>query len=125
MMDYSHAIKLASLGSNLVEHCFGTNRHFAHEDKTMVGFERSLSMTILHNAFAKKAQINTKINKRSSTSEIHLEPEQEENKANLLSFGERVATIIQFLSDFNVSTQYDFVHALEIEDDNSAFESIT
>ena len=63
---------MAPLGSNLCEHCFGTNRYFAGTDKTIVGFNRALFNAVLNNTFAQKENINTRINKCSSTTEAHI-----------------------------------------------------
>ena len=108
LLDYSTSINMASLGSNLCEHCFGTNRYFAGTDKTIIGFNRALFNTVLHNTFAQKENINTRINKRSSTTEAHIPAEEYINKNDLISLETAMATILSFLEELKVDTAYNF-----------------
>ena len=108
LLDYSTSINMASLGSNLCEHCFGTNRYLAGTDKTLIGFNRALFNTVLHNTFAQKENINTRINKRSSTTEAHIPAEEYINKNDLISLETAMATILSFLEELKVDTAYNF-----------------
>ena len=108
LLDYSTSINMASLGSNLCEHCFGTNRYLAGTDKTLIGFNRALFNTVLHNTFAQKENINTKINKRSSTTEAHIPAEENINKKDLISLETAMATILTFLEELHIETFFNF-----------------
>ena len=101
LVDFETSINMASLGSNLCEHCFGTNRHFAAENKTINGFNRALINTVLHNTFAAKENINIRINKRSSTTEAYIYSEQNQTQEYLFTLESAIATIYRFLEELN------------------------
>ena len=116
LMDFNKDINMSALGSNLVEHCFGTNRTLSHNDKSLKGFERALENTLLYNTFIHNNELAKRHRKRSSTSEIKIAKEPNVDQTEILTFDEAICIICSFLSHLEIKTSYNFLEQFEGKD---------
>ena len=104
---------IAALGSNLIEHFFGNLRYLSHHDKSINGMINAMMNIMIQNKFATVNKLNLKINKRSATTEMKLPPASSFNEDLILSFGDAIHIINQFLNELGISTAFNFIEAID------------